>query len=123
MYRTFSTDKVIKKSQNSRNQRFSYNFYWMMRVSGSVPLTNVSGSGRPKNLRIRIRTPVRRGILLTDGLLEVLKDELSLGLVRLDLGGQEVRVELLHMRQGKVRAENIFNRSKGTSVLPIYHRQ
>ncbi len=60
---------------------------------------------------------------LTDGFLKVLKDELCLGLVRLDLGGQEVRVELLHMRQGEVRAENIFNRSKETSVFPIYHRQ
>jgi hypothetical protein len=57
---------------------------------------------------------------LTDGLLEVLKDELCFGLVRLDLGGQEVRVELLHMRQRKVRAEHMSIRSKGTSVLPIY---
>jgi hypothetical protein len=59
----------------------------------------------------------------TDGLLEVLKYKLCLGLVCLDLGGQEIRVELLHMRQGKVRAENMFNKSKGTSEFPIYHRQ
>ncbi len=38
--------KVIKKSQNSRNQVFSYYFCLMMEGSGSE-------SGRPKNLRIR----------------------------------------------------------------------
>ena len=51
------TYKVIKKSQNSRNQCFSYYFGWMIEGSGSVSLTNGSGSGRRKNiwiLRIRI---------------------------------------------------------------------
>ncbi len=45
-----------KKSQNSRNQGFSYYFSLMMKGSGfeSAPLTNASrsGSGRPKNLLI-----------------------------------------------------------------------
>ncbi len=48
-----------KKSQNSRNQGFSYYFGLMMEGSGSVsiPLTIGSGSGsrRPKNMWIRIR--------------------------------------------------------------------
>jgi hypothetical protein len=35
-----------KKSQNSRNHGLSY--YLIMEGSGSVPFTNVSGSGRPK---------------------------------------------------------------------------
>jgi hypothetical protein len=54
-------------SQNSRNQGFS-NYICLMiersgsgsRVgsgSGSIPLTNGSGSGRPKNTWIRIRKP------------------------------------------------------------------
>jgi hypothetical protein len=33
---------------------FSNYFCWMIEGSGSVPLTNGSGSGRPKNLRIQI---------------------------------------------------------------------
>ncbi len=54
----FQGQKVIKKSQNSRNQCFSYYFCLTIEGSGSVSLTNGSGSGRPKNiwiLRIRIR--------------------------------------------------------------------
>ncbi len=43
--------KVIKKSQNIRNQGFSYDFCLMIEGSGSVPLTNGSGSRRPKNIR------------------------------------------------------------------------
>ncbi len=41
--------------QNSRNQGFAYYFCLMIEGSGSVPLTNGSGSGsrRPKNKRIR----------------------------------------------------------------------
>jgi hypothetical protein len=52
---------VKKKSQNSRNQGFSYYFCLMIEGcgSGSVPLTNGSGSRRPKHIvwirRIRIR--------------------------------------------------------------------
>jgi hypothetical protein len=49
---------VIKKSQNSRNQGFSYYFCLVIEGSGAgtVPLTNGSGSRRPKNIRIlRIR--------------------------------------------------------------------
>jgi hypothetical protein len=56
------TDKVIKKSQNSRHQGSSYYFCLMMGrpvyESGPVPVTLTNGSGRPKNLwilRIRIR--------------------------------------------------------------------
>jgi hypothetical protein len=33
---------------------FSYYFRLMIEKSGSVPLTNGSGSRRPKNIRIRI---------------------------------------------------------------------
>ncbi len=60
----FSKIKVIKKSQNSRNQCFSYYFCLMVEGSGarsgSISLTNGSGfgSGRPRNiwiLRIWIR--------------------------------------------------------------------
>ncbi len=62
----FSKVKFKKKSQNSRNQGFSYYFCLMIEGSGSgsIPLTNGSGSGsrRPKNtwiqwtrIRIRIR--------------------------------------------------------------------
>ena len=53
----FSEINVIKKSQNRRNQGFSFYFCLMIEGSGvgSVPLTNGSGSGRPNNIRIRIR--------------------------------------------------------------------
>ncbi len=46
--------KVKKKSQNSRNQVFSY-FFGLL-IEGSIPLVSGSGSGsrRPKNIRIRI---------------------------------------------------------------------
>ncbi len=44
------------KSQNMRNESFSYYICLMIEGSGggSVPRTNVSG--RPKNIRIRIST-------------------------------------------------------------------
>jgi hypothetical protein len=42
-----------KKSQNNRNQGFSYYFCLMIEVTGFVSLTNGSGSGRPKNIQIR----------------------------------------------------------------------
>jgi hypothetical protein len=48
-------------SQNSINQGFSYYICLMIEGSesragsGSIPLTNGSGSGRPKNTWIRIR--------------------------------------------------------------------
>ncbi len=45
--------KSQKESQNSRNQGFSYYFCMMIEGSGSIPLTNGSGSRRPKNLWIR----------------------------------------------------------------------
>jgi hypothetical protein len=60
----FSKIKSQKKSQNSRNQGFSY-YFCMIREgsgSGSIPLTNGSGAGsrRPKNIRIRrIRIRIR----------------------------------------------------------------
>jgi hypothetical protein len=55
----FSKIKSINKSQKSRNQGFSYYFCLMMERSGSgsIPMTNRSGSGRPKNIRIRISIP------------------------------------------------------------------
>jgi hypothetical protein len=40
-------------SQNSRNQGFSYYICLMIEGSGSIPLTNGSGSGRSKNTWIR----------------------------------------------------------------------
>jgi hypothetical protein len=52
----FSKIESHKKSQNSRNQGFSY-FICLMIVgtrSGSVPLTNGSRSRSPKIIRIRI---------------------------------------------------------------------
>ncbi len=53
----FKEKKVFKKSWNSRNRGFSYNFGLIMEGSEAVPLTNWfgSGSGRPKNLRILIQ--------------------------------------------------------------------
>ncbi len=51
----FPKKKSQKESQNSRNQGFSYYFCMMTEGSGSKPLTNGSGSGRPKNRWIRIR--------------------------------------------------------------------
>ncbi len=49
--------KSQKDSQNSRNQGFSYYFCMMIEESrsesGSIPLTNGSGSRRPKNMWIR----------------------------------------------------------------------
>ncbi len=55
IYIIFSKIKSRKESQNSRNQGFSYYFCMMIEGSGSgsIPLTNGSGSGRPKNMWIR----------------------------------------------------------------------
>ncbi len=62
-FTSFFKDKSKKKSQNIKNQCFSYYFCLMIEGSGagpgsrSISLTNGSGSGRPKNiwiLRIRI---------------------------------------------------------------------
>ncbi len=59
---------TLWRSQSSRNQGFSYYFCLMIEESGSgsIPLTNGSGSRRPKNtwirlIRIRIRTRTLRG--------------------------------------------------------------
>ncbi len=53
----FPKIKSQKESQNSRNQGFSYYCCMMTEGSGSetgsIPLTNGSGSGRPKNMWIR----------------------------------------------------------------------
>jgi hypothetical protein len=48
----FSKTKSQKESQNSRNQGFLYYFCMMIERSGSIPLTNGSGSGsrRLKNI-------------------------------------------------------------------------
>jgi hypothetical protein len=50
-YIIFQRNKIIKKSQNSRNQGFSYFLCLMIEGSGSgdVSLTNRSGSRWPKN--------------------------------------------------------------------------
>ncbi len=62
----FPKIKSQKESLNSRNQGFSYYFCMMTEGSGSgsIPLTNGSGSGRPENMwirwiRIRIRIRLR----------------------------------------------------------------
>ncbi len=56
---SFLKHKVIKKSQYGRNQCFSYYFCLMMEGSGAGPVLENNGSGcgsgRPKNIRIRIR--------------------------------------------------------------------
>ncbi len=52
-FKTFFKDKNQKESQNSTNQGFSYYFCKMIEGSGSIPLTNGSGSGKPKNMWIR----------------------------------------------------------------------
>ncbi len=57
IYIIFKRQKVQKKSQNNRNQGFSYYYCFMIEGtgSGSIPLTSGSESGRPKNMWIRIR--------------------------------------------------------------------
>jgi hypothetical protein len=63
----------MKKSQNSRNQGFS--FYFCLMTEGSraetVPATNGSGCGsrRPKNIRIRIRNFSFNHLLLQEEML------------------------------------------------------
>ncbi len=61
-FHNFSKIKSLKESQNRRNQDFSYYFCMMIEGSGSIPLTNESGfgSGRPKNMWIRIRIRIRK---------------------------------------------------------------
>ncbi len=49
-FTSFFKDKKSKKSQSSRNQGFSNYFCLMIEGSGSVALTNRSGSRRPKNM-------------------------------------------------------------------------
>ncbi len=66
-FTSFLKDKKFrKKSQNRRNQGFSYYFCLMIKGSRSVALTN--GSGRPKTwlrtLRIRIRNTGYVGYLV-----------------------------------------------------------
>ncbi len=61
----FSKIKVIKKSQDSRNQCFSYNFCLMIERSGSVSLTN--GSGRPNIWILRIRISLGPDLKTTGG--------------------------------------------------------
>ncbi len=53
----FSKIKSQKEVTSSRNQGFSYYFCLVIEGSGSrsIPLTNGSGSRRPKNIRIRRR--------------------------------------------------------------------
>ncbi len=67
--------KVYLKSQNSRNQDFSYYFCLMTEGSGSgsIPLTNKSGSGsrRPKNLRIQ-RIRIHNTVFISSTLMKIL---------------------------------------------------
>ncbi len=51
---SFFKDKSQKESQNNRNQGFSDYFCMMIEGSGYIPLTLGSGSGRPKNMLIRL---------------------------------------------------------------------
>jgi hypothetical protein len=51
----FSKIKSQKESQIGRNQDFSHFFCMVVEGSGSIPLTNGSGSGKPQNMWIRIR--------------------------------------------------------------------
>ncbi len=55
----YSQIKVLKRPQISRNQGFSFYFCLMMGGSGSRSLPVSNGSGRPKNLPIRIRLRTR----------------------------------------------------------------
>ncbi len=64
IYIIFQRKKVIKKSQNSRNQGFSY-YSCLIEGSGSGAGSEAgsvhrgSESGRPKNIRIRIRIEIK----------------------------------------------------------------
>jgi hypothetical protein len=49
--------KVQKKSQNSRNQGYTYFLCLLMKGSGYVQIMTGSGSGRPKNILI-LRIPI-----------------------------------------------------------------
>ncbi len=57
IYIIFQRLKIQQKSQNSRNQGFSYYFCMMIKGSGSgsipLPSGSESGPGRPKNMWIR----------------------------------------------------------------------
>ncbi len=55
IYIIFQKKKIQKQLQNTRNQGFSYYFCLLIEESGSgsIPLTNGSGSRRPKNMWIR----------------------------------------------------------------------
>ncbi len=56
----FKEKKVIKVTKQYRNQGFSYNFCLTIEGSGSKPLSNGSGSRRPKNTRfLRFRLRIR----------------------------------------------------------------
>ncbi len=73
-FTSFSKDKKSKKSQNRRNQGFSYYFCMMIEGSGSgsIRLTSGSGSGRLKNMWIRwvrIRIRIRNTGSVVDALL------------------------------------------------------
>ncbi len=63
-FTSFFKDKNQKESQNSRNQGFSYYFCMLIEGSRSIPLTNGSGSGKPKSMWtrwIRIRNTALKG--------------------------------------------------------------
>jgi hypothetical protein len=54
----------MKRSQNCRDQGFASYFSLMIEGSGSVPLTNGSGSGRPKKIRV-CNTGIRSTVKLS----------------------------------------------------------
>ncbi len=91
----FSKIKTQKESQNRRNQGFSYYFCMMIEGSRSgtgswsIPLTggSGSGSGRPKNMLIRIRnTAVYPIHMIFNGVLKVTVEK-SRNRIRYSLNG------------------------------------
>ncbi len=126
----FSKIRSKKKSQNSRNQGFSYYFCMMIEGSGagsragsgsgSIPQTSGSGSGsgRPKNtwirwIRIRIRIRIRNtGLNPKDAKLCCFSIRLGKGLFSQDLirfwdNKLQFLPECLHI--SKKRGQNIKN--------------
>jgi hypothetical protein len=53
-FTSFFKNKKLQRSHKQWESRFSYYFCFMIEGSGSVPLINGSGSGRPKNILVRL---------------------------------------------------------------------
>jgi hypothetical protein len=62
-FTSFSKIKSLKEVTNLRNQGLSYYFFLVKEGSGSISLTNGSGSRRPKNIQIQIRNTDCMGTL------------------------------------------------------------